>query len=167
MKGLTHVGHVYFIYDLHDDAIKIGFAKSVKARFGELQVATSHELFILGSMPGSTKDEHQLHKQFKCIHGEWFVATKELWTYIGEHTETTPIFRIFFLRADFTTKRTFEECLSDLHAQLGISTREIIRMAVQQMWKEDMNTISGLEFKVARLSAHIIKMKERAAQKAS
>lgn len=74
---------VYFIQS-GDSHIKIGIAKSVKARHRGLQAAHSLELKILGSIPGGRPLEFALHALFAAdrLNGEWFRASDALLDYI-------------------------------------------------------------------------------------
>lgn len=75
---------VYFISDEHGN-VKIGYATSVQARFGELQVANASELTILLEIPGGRKVEAELHTKFAehRVRGEWFKLVPEILDYIA------------------------------------------------------------------------------------
>lgn len=85
-------GSVYFILDEKARAIKIGFSTNVPERLATLQTATANKLELLGTMPGSVYDEQRLHGRFRRIHGEWFAVADDLWDFITNHTQTTPVF---------------------------------------------------------------------------
>ncbi|MFH1379252.1 MAG: helix-turn-helix domain-containing protein [bacterium] len=73
---------IYFIQSGISGPIKIGFTKheSPKQRLSVLQTNHHEKLNLLGTMPGSEKDEAFLHARFKRfkIRGEWFQPVKEL-----------------------------------------------------------------------------------------
>ncbi len=67
-------GRVYFIKDTGTRSIKIGFSKTPEKRLADLQTANANKLMILGTIPGTPKDETLLHDRFSehRLEGEWF-----------------------------------------------------------------------------------------------
>jgi hypothetical protein len=65
---------IYFVLDTVVRAIKIGYSKEPQKRLGALQTANPNKLDILGTIPGTEKDEEQLHIKFgeHRLKGEWF-----------------------------------------------------------------------------------------------
>lgn len=71
-------GVVYFIES--DGKVKIGFTGDLKSRMGAIATTSPSPITLLGSIPGTMKDEKELHKRlehYRC-HGEWFKLTFEL-----------------------------------------------------------------------------------------
>jgi hypothetical protein len=66
---------VYFIR--RGDEIKIGFTHRLSQRMKQLG---GDELFLIGTVPGSTETERLYHQRFDHLRtqGEWFSATEEL-----------------------------------------------------------------------------------------
>ena len=54
--------------------MKIGWARSVAKRLGELQIGSPVKLRLLLAMPGSRAREAELHERFAHarLRGEWF-----------------------------------------------------------------------------------------------
>lgn len=77
---------VYFIQDTGSGAIKIGVSRNPAARLADLQTAHHSELRLLGVMDGMEQQERQLHQQFSCIRGEWFVPSQELLAFIDQRS---------------------------------------------------------------------------------
>jgi hypothetical protein len=65
---------VYFIQADVGGPIKIGYSADVFKRLSSIQVGYPYKLEILLAIPGSRKDEKDLHKKLKAYHlrGEWF-----------------------------------------------------------------------------------------------
>lgn len=63
---------IYFIRS--GDAVKIGFATNVDARFSSIQTSNPNKIELLAKFPGSTEDEYKTHMMFRHLHirGEWF-----------------------------------------------------------------------------------------------
>jgi hypothetical protein len=80
----VHDSFVYFVAS--GEFIKIGFSKSLKARFHKLKTDVPVELELLHIEPGTPKQEKLFHRQFAAIrsHGEWFRRTPELIAFIEE-----------------------------------------------------------------------------------
>lgn len=77
---------IYFIQDSLSKRIKIGYTTNLKIRFQTLSGSNANKLFILGSIPGTEKDEAKLHKNFieDRAHGEWFHPSSEILDFIHE-----------------------------------------------------------------------------------
>jgi len=78
MSTLQVMGYVYFIQA--NNAIKIGFAKDVRKRMGQLQTSHPDTLILLGMHGGDVTTETSLHTRFSDarIRGEWFQPTPEI-----------------------------------------------------------------------------------------
>lgn len=65
---------IYFIRGLDGGPVKIGVANDPKKRLADLQRTCPVELEIIGSRPGDTLVERELHERFADfrVHGEWF-----------------------------------------------------------------------------------------------
>jgi hypothetical protein len=65
---------IYFILDTVVRAIKIGYSKKPKNRLSGLQTANPNRLDLLGIIPGTEREETQLHLRFADyrLQGEWF-----------------------------------------------------------------------------------------------
>ena len=76
---------VYFIQEGSNGAIKIGYSnQGVEKRLIELQVGNPRKLYVLRTIEGDKKLEHELHlffAKYKLI-GEWFYPSKELFDFI-------------------------------------------------------------------------------------
>lgn len=73
------------IRDAERGAVKIGFScTSLAVRLRHLQNGNPSELRLIGSIPGSILDEHELHRRFAQyrIRGEWFREDGELREYL-------------------------------------------------------------------------------------
>jgi len=80
-------GHVYFVESGEDGPIKIGWSQDVERRIAELQVANAHKLNLLGVVPGTMKNEGELHAKFAHIRmeAEWFQNTEEIHEYLRKN----------------------------------------------------------------------------------
>ena len=74
---------IYFI-SVNDTYVKIGYARNVQARLGDLQVSSPYDLNVLKVTEGSMKDESIIHQKFKHLRkrGEWFFLVPELQRFI-------------------------------------------------------------------------------------
>tara|TARA_Y100000310_G_C20253395_1_gene610172 strand:+ start:41 stop:331 length:291 start_codon:yes stop_codon:yes gene_type:complete len=73
------VGDVYFISD--GSSIKVGFtSRKPIQRLNEMQTGSSKKLKLIGSFPGSERDEKNIHKLWKSLKSdggtEWFDVTE-------------------------------------------------------------------------------------------
>lgn len=73
---------IYFIQS-SDGAVKIGRAKNIKQRLGNLQTAHAFELKLLRVIPGGEVEEWECHYEFRDnrIRGEWFSYTENMLTF--------------------------------------------------------------------------------------
>jgi hypothetical protein len=78
-------GFVYFVQAGTAGPIKIGYARNVRARLDNLQVACPHRLYLLLVVPGTHDHEKRFHAIFagRRLRGEWFSPTVELIEFIG------------------------------------------------------------------------------------
>ena len=79
---------IYFIHDFMKERIKIGYSLNPAKRRGELKYArgVSRLLRVLAVIPGTIKQEKELHKRFSaCRVGktEWFRMSDALCHYIS------------------------------------------------------------------------------------
>lgn len=83
-------GWVYFVRS--GKAIKIGFTTDLDGRLSRLQTASSFPLQLLGTVPGTPRDEQNLHARFANlqVRGEWFRGHPSLMAYIREATAPPP-----------------------------------------------------------------------------
>lgn len=79
------VDDLYLILDEDADHLKIGRSKNVKARLNQLQIANSHKLKLLYSVPKMGYLEKELHDTFKDkkVKGEWFLNDGEIIGYFN------------------------------------------------------------------------------------
>ena len=82
---------IYFIHDFKKERIKIGYSLNPTKRRGELKYArgVSKLLRLLAVIPGTLKQEKELHKRFlACCVGktEWFRMSDDLCCYISRLT---------------------------------------------------------------------------------
>lgn len=75
---------IYFVRAGRSGPIKIGVSAAVDVRLADLQVCNAEELFLLGTVAGTSKDETELHKRFSADHirGEWFHSSVTLLKFI-------------------------------------------------------------------------------------
>jgi hypothetical protein len=83
----TLPGYVYFVTcttSLHYP-IKIGWGKHVAGRMVNMQVGNPNLLTVLAAIPGTYRDERNLHARFRHLHirGEWFRAGADLLEYVA------------------------------------------------------------------------------------
>ena len=79
---------IYFIHDFKKERIKIGYSLNPTKRRGELKYyrGVSKLLRLLAVIPGTLKQEKELHKRFEaCRVGktEWFRMSDDLCCYIS------------------------------------------------------------------------------------
>lgn len=69
------VDDLYLILDEDANHLKIGRSKNVKSRLSQLQIANSHKLKLLYSIPKMGYLENEIHHTFRNlkVKGEWFV----------------------------------------------------------------------------------------------
>jgi hypothetical protein len=75
---------IYFIKNVANGNIKIGFSETPTKRLRELQTGSTERLVLLKSIPGDHSLERQLHEQFAhCrLDGEWFSSADEILEFI-------------------------------------------------------------------------------------
>ena len=78
------IDDLYIILDEDENHIKIGRSKNVKARLSQLQIANSHRLKLLLTVPKKGYMEADLHETFKSfkVKGEWFLNDSRIIDYI-------------------------------------------------------------------------------------
>ncbi len=83
-------GFVYLIDT--GSAVKIGFSETHpdQSRLAELQIASPHELRLIGLIEGTMRDERRLQARFARhrIRGEWFRRAEEILAYFRETQST-------------------------------------------------------------------------------
>ncbi len=70
--------YIYFIQAGNESRpTKIGWARDPMKRLADMQVAVPDHLRLLATVPGTAKDERELHERFSAgwIRGEWFEAS--------------------------------------------------------------------------------------------
>lgn len=77
-------GYIYFIGNLDQGCVKIGYSKKVNQRLRSLQTGSPIKLKIIKKIKGNRSKERKLHKRFAHLnkHGEWFNIDKELREYL-------------------------------------------------------------------------------------
>lgn len=106
------IGHVYFIQEGSDGAIKIGWTKADPiARMNTLACGNSNKLNLLGWLIDHPDSEKAWHIKFKACrkHGEWFWPTTELVAEIRHALETheTPASRIVLFAEPITASELY------------------------------------------------------------
>ena len=88
---------IYFIKNLTNGNIKIGYAKSPKDRLKELQTASSEKLVLLKTIEGDKTNEQQLHQRFihLRLNGEWFSPGEDLLEFIRGGTSNSLVGKFF------------------------------------------------------------------------
>lgn len=79
------LGHVYFVQSEFNNLIKIGYTTTpVKQRIDGLRGMCAAPITLLGSMPGNTIIEGEMHYKFRHLHAhhEWFYPGEELLAFI-------------------------------------------------------------------------------------
>ena len=81
---------IYFIRS--GRRVKIGYAADPYKRIRELQTGSSHELELLGFIPGSYETETLMHGYFEPYHirAEWFRLSQEVKLFI-KHRDVSPL----------------------------------------------------------------------------
>lgn len=76
----TTKGWIYFVLTADNTHLKIGWTKTIKARFRELQCGNHLELKLIGKRRGTIDEERRLHSQAANhrARGEWFRAAPEV-----------------------------------------------------------------------------------------
>lgn len=80
-------GKVYFIQAAESKRIKIGYTEcKPESRLLSLQTGAHERLILLGFMPGTLKEERDIHKRFsvESLGGEWFSPSSELLKFVEE-----------------------------------------------------------------------------------
>lgn len=74
---------VYFV-TFDREFVKIGFATDITARMRALQTAMPQPLHLMLALPGTLKDERDLHRRFAAdrVQGEWFRLSPEIEAFI-------------------------------------------------------------------------------------
>lgn len=78
-------GFVYFLRVAHRcSGVKIGYSKNPIKRTKYLESEIGIPLRLMGQVPGTFRDEKNLHKLFKDhrLHGEWFRTPRNVNTRI-------------------------------------------------------------------------------------
>jgi hypothetical protein len=88
-QRMAKIGTIYFLANA-DGFIKIGFTTDLKSRLVALQVGSSSEQRLLGTLVGSNRMEGELKHRFRRLHvrGEWHRPEKVLLDFIA--AEATP-----------------------------------------------------------------------------
>ncbi len=71
---------IYILVDESNKVCKIGYSVNPFKRFSELKVGNPNNLVIAGIIPGTEKQEGELHKRFAEFYrrGEWFFYSDEI-----------------------------------------------------------------------------------------
>jgi hypothetical protein len=81
--GLADSGYVYAVAD--GKHIKIGWAKNLDKRLGELQISSPRDMRLLGSVIGFRHDERRIQERFSQYHvrGEWYRDVPSIREFFG------------------------------------------------------------------------------------
>lgn len=115
-------GRIYFLQGQDSKRIKIGYTEwDPINRLATFQTGSPEKLTLLGSKPGSMKDERTIHRKFvaDCVGGEWFNPSDELMDFIESECaqNTATAFNIPPTRARGRTKSESEsETKSETHS---------------------------------------------------
>ena len=73
-SDLPNTGFVYFIGNLDNEMVKIGYSVKVNRRLKELQSSSPIKLKVIHKMSANKQFERELHSKFDEYrsHGEWF-----------------------------------------------------------------------------------------------
>ncbi len=76
----TRLGFIYFITDLDDDAVKIGFATDIDSRLNGLRTGNPRDLAVETMFCSYFEAEKMLHDRFRPyrIRREWFRLSEEI-----------------------------------------------------------------------------------------
>ena len=76
---------IYFVKDIRNDLIKIGYSKDMSVRMRKLR-SQFGSVRLLATKPGMIKSERQLHNQFSGdrVTGEWFNPSDDLCCFISK-----------------------------------------------------------------------------------
>jgi len=79
---------VYFIYNSHNDLVKIGTSEKLTNRFKLLKGRYGPQIELLGVCEGGRKRESEIHRQFSAYRefGEWFKFVPQLQEFIRDNT---------------------------------------------------------------------------------
>jgi len=82
-------GIVYFIQAEIGGLIKIGYTIDLDKRLRTVQAHSSVPAKVIGTMRGSYEIEQEIHSKFASFrkHGEWFVPSDSLLSFIDFHNE--------------------------------------------------------------------------------
>lgn len=84
--ALIRVQHrvIYFIKNISNGQIKIGFADRPNKRLADLQTGSTEKLVLIKAIEGDRAMEAELHKQFALhrLQGEWFTPADEIVQFI-------------------------------------------------------------------------------------
>lgn len=80
----NHNSKVYFIGNVVERKLKIGFSDDPFGRRDQLQTGCPFKLSVYGTIPGDKSTESKLHERFKYLRqsGEWFYLSDELWEFV-------------------------------------------------------------------------------------
>jgi hypothetical protein len=79
--NFTDIFRVYFVKPVSfDGPIKIGISNNPELRISRMQDLSPFRLEIIGSVPGTWRDEQFLHKELAEYrsHGEWFEPSRKV-----------------------------------------------------------------------------------------
>lgn len=78
---------VYFIQCTATRRVKIGVSRHPEKRLRDLQVGAPADLVLLGTIPGSTAEEADLHRRLakSAVRGEWFDLTDDMERVLGQY----------------------------------------------------------------------------------
>lgn len=70
--------------------VKIGYSDDPHARIRDLQVGCPYKLKLIGTRPGSRKEEKSLHSLFynHRLHGEWYQGHEEVLDFVKYCTKS-------------------------------------------------------------------------------
>ena len=117
-KDESASGHIYFIQAGGPTGpIKIGWAIDPEERLKQLQSGNDRVLEIIGTIPGTVRDEKALHAKFSSdrIKGEWFRCTSDVVSLMGfesprsEDPKTKPEYDFFLTNRSVFDHWTFTE----------------------------------------------------------
>lgn len=72
--------HVYFLHESDTGRLKIGYSGNLKTRMNSAKTDNSHDLVLLGTLPGGRRAERAVQDLFRAysIKREWFRAEEEV-----------------------------------------------------------------------------------------
>jgi DNA-binding XRE family transcriptional regulator len=132
---------IYFIKQIDDNIIKIGYTDNIKHRLTNMQTANGHPLEVILLIEGDYKKESEIHSLFSEFRSknEWYFLSDEIKNFINSQQNNNLMFNhsiINNVQCTIQTKFIRQQnklTLKDVGLKLGITPQSVKEIETREL----------------------------------